>query len=207
MRAVSAVLVASVVCAAVPKPNWPSSFFAKFSEQNGNLTGSGYYALDLKFNGTGAQAIYRSDGTNNRCGLFHKDTPCLELAVGGQRYFAFPSLGKCCTCCSWANGCGPVGQKWVQGAAYEGEKVIGGEACDAFSIQGFQQNVLAQTKDGSKLCELDNGPLDRMTFDLSSFTQAPDPSLFALPAGGCATPCGGDAFPCNQKPPLGAFLL
>jgi hypothetical protein len=88
------VLLASTALAVDPTPKWPDSFFANFTETHlgpAKSNGTGWFALDLTYNGgKGAQAIFRSDGGNNRCGIFHKNTPCTELAVDGQRYFIFP---------------------------------------------------------------------------------------------------------------------
>ena len=88
-----------------PKPVWPSVFFANFSEQHVTVATDsdvGYYALDLGFDGgKGAQAIYRTNGTSTNCGGVHKNTPCTQLAVGGERYLVFPEKDDCCVCCSW----------------------------------------------------------------------------------------------------------
>ena len=178
-----------------PQPNWPSSFFANFTHEDfpkaGTSNGTGYYALDLGYdNGKGAQAIFRSDGTSTICGKFHANTPCTQLAVGGQRYLVFPELGECCTCCSWKQGCGPILPQWTKNARYEGRQTIDGTVCDAFSIRGLQVDHLMQTTDGEKLCELDNGGVDHMFFDLGTFTNTVDPALFALPTGGCSKRCG-----------------
>ena len=50
----------------------------------------GTYALDLGYtvgNHTGAEAIARSDGSANQCGNVRQNTSCVEVAVGGFRYF------------------------------------------------------------------------------------------------------------------------
>ena len=196
MKATTLVLVlATTALGADPKPNWPSAFFANFTENFARtgfaVNSTGYYALDLTANGgKGAQAIYRSDGTNTNCGVFHPNTPCVQLAVDKQRYLVFPELGECCTCCSWAQGCGPIIPAWAQNAKYVGRQDVNGEQCDAFAIQGYEMNHLLQTTDGSKLCELDNAGSDHMFFDLATFSNKVDPSLFALPAGGCSKKCG-----------------
>ena len=75
-------------------------------------------------------------------------------------------------------------------AIRRGQMTIDGTVCDAFSIRGLQVDHLMQTTDGEKLCELDNGGVDHMFFDLGTFTNTVDPALFALPTGGCSKRCG-----------------
>ena len=180
--------------AAAPEPFWPSVFFANFSEQHVTVATDsdiGFYALDLGFDGgKGAQAIYRTNGTSTNCGGVHKDTPCTQLAVGGERYLVFPEKDDCCVCCSWAEGCGPIVPAWTQGAKYKGRTEVNGVQCDDFEIDGFEPNRLLQTPDGKKLCELNNAMVDVMKFDLASWGNTVDPALFALPKAGCSRRCG-----------------
>jgi hypothetical protein len=181
---------------AVPRVHWPRAFFAKMDESwpqlphLGNNTGS--YALDLAYSGApphvGAEAIARSDGTGSQCANVHPNTPCTEVAKGGQRYFIFPALGTCCRCCSWANGCGPVEASWAANATLVGARSIGGRTCDDFKIMGYSENHVYQAQDASaQLCGLDNGGWDVMLYRNTS--AAVPPALFDVPAG-CAESCG-----------------
>ena len=114
---------------AVPTARWPIAFVANFSESNGNVSDRGYFALDLRVNnGTafiGAEAVHRADGSNNRCGMFHKETPCTELATGGLRLNSpFRTVSLATTkskswvprCCAWgltcADGAFGAGQRY-----------------------------------------------------------------------------------------------
>jgi hypothetical protein len=125
------------------------------------------------------------------CPCLRPCNSCIEIARDGQRYFVFPELKKCCRCCSWSAGCGPVEQPWTTNAVYKGRKSIKGEECDNFQIQGYSENHLYQTLDGKRLCELDNGGWDYFFFEKSSFSNNVDPSFFDLPAdAGCDEPCG-----------------
>jgi hypothetical protein len=184
-----------------PKPFWPKKFFANFTETfpPTSATGSGYYALDLSYRSTptspyqGAQAIYRTntDGYGDTtCGSFHNNTPCVQLAVNGERYLHFPELTECCTCCSWKDGCGPISQGWTSNAVYAGQKKVNGVMCDDFSIQGGQTNHLLQTLDASKLCEVDNTDTDHIVFDIPTFNETVNPLYFQIPDYGCSKSCG-----------------
>ena len=180
---------------AAPQPSWPNSFISNFTENfkadSFSKNSTGFYALDLGFDGgKGAQLIYRSDGTNTNCGQFHPGAACTQLAVNEQRYLIFPELNTCCTCCSWKDGCGPIVPGWTSDAKYVGQKSINGETCDDFLIQGFEANHLLQTTDGTRLCELDNAGSDHMFFSRVGYSTKVDPSVFALPAGGCSERCG-----------------
>eukprot|EP00746_Dinoflagellata_sp_MGD_P141145 gnl/MRDRNA2_/MRDRNA2_74307_c0_seq1.p1 gnl/MRDRNA2_/MRDRNA2_74307_c0~~gnl/MRDRNA2_/MRDRNA2_74307_c0_seq1.p1 ORF type:complete len:238 (+),score=26.24 gnl/MRDRNA2_/MRDRNA2_74307_c0_seq1:66-779(+) len=177
-----------------PQAVWPPVFFANFTETfvKDGRNSTGYYALDLTFNGSkGAQAIYRSDGTDaETCGFVHQNTPCIQLALDGQRYLIFPEKNDCCICCSWAQGCGPIGTQWTNGALYKGRQTVNGVQCDDFEIDGGQANRLMQTTDGKKICEVNQGMTDRMVFDLDSFVTSVDPMLFAMPEVTCSRQCG-----------------
>jgi len=188
-----------VQATATPTPNWPSVFSAKFEETfSGSATPGieGYYALDMSFKDpatgiVGAQLIRRGNGTQDGiCSTLIKNDECTDLAVGGQRYIY--GGGKCCRCCSWEHGCGPIKSSWVDNATYAGQRVVKGQTCDSFKIQGFESNHLLQlAADPKVLCELDNADVDFLTFDTDTFTTKPPPwSLFAKPSAACDTYCG-----------------
>ena len=137
------------------------------------------------------QVIYRGAGTQDGvCKALLPNSDCTQLAVGGQRYLF--GGGKCCRCCSWDNGCGPVKPSWVDSAKYVGQRLIEGALCDGFQIQGFESNHLFQlANDSSTLCELDNADTDLLTFDRQTFSRAaPAASSFAMPDQDCSSYCG-----------------
>jgi len=200
---------ASVSAASAPAPvaHWPDAFFANFSEHlnssflfpnsshGANFTA--YYALDLSYKGkdghVGASAVYRSDGKTalKICHAFHPNTACIQMKVSGHLYLVYPEINECCRCCSWEHGCGPLKRNWTAPAVYMGRRNISGLQCDKFSVAGEieAENYLAQTTDGKHLCELDNGGIDQMYFDQTSWLDSVDPGLFDLPAG-CDAHCG-----------------
>ena len=184
-----------------PVAHWPETFFANFCESLNSSTHdenfTAYYALDLSYQGkngnVGASAVYRSDGKTalKICEAFHPNTACIQLAVSGHRYLVFPDIEKCCRCCSWEHGCGPLMQNWTAPAVYMGRRNVSGLSCDKFSIAGEveKENYLAQTTDGKQLCELDNGGLDQMYFNQTTWLNHVNPRLFDLPAE-CESHCG-----------------
>ena len=56
-------------------------------------------------------------------------------------------------------------------------------------LQGNTPNYMAQTEDGGKLCELNNGGFEDYQFDLGTFTLKPPASLFQLPKQDCSNRC------------------
>eukprot|EP01012_Entosiphon_sulcatum_P007616 TRINITY_DN1391_c0_g1_i1.p3 TRINITY_DN1391_c0_g1~~TRINITY_DN1391_c0_g1_i1.p3 ORF type:complete len:212 (+),score=29.94 TRINITY_DN1391_c0_g1_i1:31-666(+) len=180
-----------------PKPTWGPTFFARFDESLGkegqphpNFTTVGYYALDLTFKG-GSQTIYRRDGTGDAsCGAYHPNEPCLQVATQGNRYLVWPRLdNKCCICCSFAEGCGPIGSQWVSNATFRGVERVGGSQCNAWTIQGFQTNWLKQRVGSNVICEVTSGSHDNMTFVQNTWNTEVDPSHFDIPPN-CNQRCG-----------------
>jgi len=178
------------LAAAAPTAKWPHAFLANFTETS-SLSGiskmtTGYYAFDVEH----GEAIYRVDGSGSFPSFVCKDkTPSLDIAVKGQRFMYFPEKGDCCTCCSYQDGCGPLVPSWVQNATYEGTVTIDGVSCDKFLIQGNSPNYMAQTNNGQKVCELNNGGANIFDFVLGTFTLKPSPDLFVLPDMDCSKRC------------------
>jgi hypothetical protein len=217
MAVACSLALAASVGASAPVAWWPSQFVSNFTETylDGG-TGSGFWALDMQHAGGAAQAILRSDGSHTSCGYLHKNTPCVELAVGGVMYIDYPELGECCSCCTYDEGCGPIEPKWTENAVYQGRVEVEGTQCDNFTIQGVEarpnwllQTVSANrtaTNDGSEgqdgsmqICEVNNGGHEDMVFDRASFSRVVDPAAFRLPAYGCEKQCGAAPQPYDCK--------
>jgi hypothetical protein len=65
------------------------------------------------------------DGTRDHlCSGYYNKTPCTMLTTKGWKWLVWPQIQKCCKCCSYANGCGPLSPSWVSNASgrtrYEG---------------------------------------------------------------------------------------
>jgi hypothetical protein len=199
---VSIIFVGVLATGPPDKPTWPTNFFCQFEEYfkgGGGQSNPGAFVLDLDYidNATGikgAQAILRNDGTaDESCNAVNPGPKCVTLAVGGQRYLSFESGAPlCCRCCSWKNGCGPLIPKWTENATFAGTKIVRGEVCNSFKIQGFSTNYLHVRASDGQICELDNGMTDFMEFIPPSYKPL-GPSLakdlFKVP-GGCDTWCG-----------------
>ena len=129
----STCLVLALEAQAVPlaSPKWPTSFFTEFNES----WRSGVYAVDLNHVDsvtgiTGAELSVHSFGHQDPvCSALRPNTPCTQVAVGGQRYIVWAAspVDQCCRCCSWAEGCGPT--LMVQNATYEGQRAVDGQVC------------------------------------------------------------------------------
>ena len=90
-----------------PAAVWPTSFFAGFESLSKNTSG-------LFMVNSSAEMLMLMDGTRDHlCSAFHNNTACSMLTTDGWKYLIWPELGKCCKCCSYANGCGPLLPKWV----------------------------------------------------------------------------------------------
>lgn len=141
--------------------------------------------------------IFRGDGAlDPTCQAVNPGPKCNHLVVGGQRYLNFESGSPtCCRCCSWKDGCGPVLPEWTANASYVGTKVVRGELCYSYLIQGFQANHLHVRASDGQLCELDNADMDFFEFVPASYEpfvpHSQQKDLFQVPKGiGCDTWCG-----------------
>ena len=71
--------------------------------------------------------------------------PCVEVTTGGQHWLTWPSKAECCSCCSFAQGCGPMKQDWVSAnGQYEGAVDYDGVRADKWNVQGNEMNVWMQ---------------------------------------------------------------
>mmetsp|Transcript_18156 Transcript_18156/g.34090 ORF Transcript_18156/g.34090 Transcript_18156/m.34090 type:complete len:224 (+) Transcript_18156:92-763(+) len=153
-----------VTLAESPVPKWPAAFEAWYSSDDKNTTG--YYASDTR-PGVGASRITFADGSRDHlCSVYHSNTSCEQLTVGGFRYLYFPKASDCCTCCTYARGSyqcgGPVGPKWVNNATgnleYHGIEEILGRRCHKWNIRGmfgWHPNFYFQDVDSGLPCGID----------------------------------------------------
>ena len=47
-----------------------------------------------------------------------ENTPCTQIATGGERYLYFPEKNDCCSCCTFESGCSPVSADWLTNATF-----------------------------------------------------------------------------------------
>lgn len=111
------------------QPLFPHTFQASYVSPVDAKNTSGVYALGTDKFGKAAQITTFEDGTRDHlCQFFFNATACVQLMTKGWRYMYWPKLQKCCKCCSFANGCGPLDPKWVQNQSgniiYEGLSTV-----------------------------------------------------------------------------------
>ena len=186
-----------------PKPVWPRAFRVAFNETTGlpiiggSTSGVMYYDADQ-----GSERIDRANGHVDRyCGSVHPfklDTPCTHVATAGRRFLLFPALhgaDACCSCCTFADGCGPVRADWLRNATYVPPRARrgAGEAC--WKVEGLQDNFFCQAAGSRAPLRIVQGggsTLDDQEFDAASFVEGGvDPAAFAVPDGCAERKCGG----------------
>ena len=178
-----------------PRPYWPDALTISFNETTSipllsdTTTGVLYY--DSSRN---AERVDRAEGRGDRyCGSVHplKHTPCTHVAVNGMRYLIFPELKTCCSCCSFAAGCGPLTPTWLNNATYVPPAAGSDSSIDCFNVHGLQNNIFCQYSGSHAPLRLSQGKIDDTYYDVSTFVEGhPDPSVFELPST-CTTKCGG----------------
>ena len=157
---------------------------------------SGVYTVDLNHDDsvtgiTGAELSVHSFGHQDPvCSALRPNTPCTQVAVGGQRYIVWAAspVDQCCRCCSWAEGCGPT--LMVQNATYEGQRAVDGQVCNSYRSK---LDHMLQRANDSQPCGI-----NRMVFDpLSYETPLTDQGVFAVPRELCG-PCNNASFTCGR---------
>jgi len=202
-RALGAAAAAAAACAAAPPPPpvLPPSFSVAFNETTWlfasyNFSGVWYYDF-----ANARQRIDRSTGAHDRfCGTVDAaDAPCTHLVVGGERWLVWPTLGKCCGCCSAAAGCGVVKPTWMReangtfaGTAPFASPTWAGSA-DSWEITGGQPNYWFTEAGTQTPVGFAQVPNDYQYFDPATYAVGPQPdSLFTLPSN-CAPSCNAGA--------------
>lgn len=69
-----------------------------------------------------------------------EDTTCVNIMVESGTYLYYPDAAKCCFMCSGAQGCGTVIPGWFANGTMDGVQEFGGELCNRWFLQGFQDN-------------------------------------------------------------------
>ena len=184
-----------------PPPVWPPAFSVNFSETTSdiiasyNTTGAWFYDF-----ANSRQRIDRASGKYDRfCGSVDSvDAPCSHLVTAaGVRYLVWPTLAKCCGCCTAAQGCGVVRPTWMrdangtwQGTAPFSSPVWRGSA-DSWEITGAQPNYWFVQAGLDTPVGFAQVPDDYQYFDPATYAVGPqDDALFALP-GYCTPTCSG----------------
>lgn len=179
-------------------PIWPNSFSINFTESTlgaGDTNGTWLYDYtNLR------QRLDRATGKFDRfCGsVDNRDAPCSHLVTDGIRYLIWPTLQKCCGCCTDADGCGIVKPTWMidskgtfSGTAPLQTPVWSGEA-DSWEITGNQPNYWFVISGQDTPVGFAQVPDDYQYFIPSSYL--PDAtfsdSLFSLPSY-CEPKCTG----------------
>jgi hypothetical protein len=206
--AVAAALAAAALlrraAAQRPPPVWPAAVSGNFSETTSdviasyNTTGAWYY----DYGAAGAQPRQRIDRATGKydrfCGSVDSvDAPCSHLVRDGVRYLVWPTLSKCCGCCTAAQGCGVVRPTWMrdsngtwQGTAPFKSSLWSGSA-DSWEITGAQPNYWFTISGGDVPVGFAQVPDDYQYFQPSTWAPGPqDDALFALPSY-CTPKCSG----------------
>ena len=180
---------------ATEEPVWPSRFTIDFNETtkvplvSGSTSGRQFYDFERN-----AERIDREDGYGDRyCGTvhFHVHTPCTHIAIDGMRYLVFPKLNKCCSCCSFQSGCGPLSPSWLKNATLVSNERYNDDSVLCWSVKGLQTNIFCQYKGERAPLEIKQGSTDDTLYDTLSFDEGQiSADTFDLP-GQCTNKCGG----------------
>ena len=109
----------------------PEFHLAAEETAGGTKMGLGY-TVSAKMN---SERVGRS-GNGGACASAYPKGPnaasCIEIATGGTRWLTWPELdNKCCNCCSFAQGCGPMKADWVSAnGKFLGQEMYNGVNAD-----------------------------------------------------------------------------
>jgi len=184
---------ASVGSGPVQAPQWPKAFSANYVSPKEAKDTVGLYAISQ----SGELVTFEDGSRDHLCRKYHSGTSCSILTTRGYKYLVYPKLEKCCKCCSYKNGCGPVGQKWLSNATGNMQYVdriqgAHGQWCDRWSVYGLSPNLnyYSQFVESGKPCEVDgwnwlDNPSqlarDTYVFDSATYSEEVSESTFDLP--------------------------
>ena len=168
-------------------PVWANKFSQSFNEEmKYPIIGKGHTKGQFYYNWLTKQ--YRVDRDNGKwdryCGSVYKftDTPCSHIVNEGRRYLYFPHKNYCCMCCTDKGGCGVLKPNWLEGAEYKGEETSEeGKLYKVYNQKGLQDNLVYFEKESGIMARIIQQPNDDQSFDVKSYTENVDDSVFELP--------------------------
>merc|ERR1711916_210565 len=172
-------LAAVAVVVAVDPPTWVP-FSADFNGTTKivfteHTTGTYWWSPECS-------VTYRANGKGDRyCGSEKplENTPCTQIATGGERYLYCPEKSDCCSCCTFESGCSPVSADWLTNATFDGEANVGGSECYEWNKMGLQKNLYYGLKSRPQVPVLINmEPNDEIQYSPASYNASVDPSSF-----------------------------
>mmetsp|Transcript_46415 Transcript_46415/g.110585 ORF Transcript_46415/g.110585 Transcript_46415/m.110585 type:complete len:236 (-) Transcript_46415:72-779(-) len=205
-------------------PHWPGTFMASFWSPGKRTKGVLAFGQDSA--GHAAEVIDLLDGSHDHlCSRFHNNTPCLILTADEWKWLAWPELKKCCKCCSFGNGCGPLASTWLTNSSgnifYEGKSTVvtpsGGLLCHKWKVIGLDpehpnyyfEHTGENGTEGMP-CEIDGynylfAPAqradDQYIFDPRTYWPSPDSQVFQVPSF-CAADSYCEGQVCDAPPDI-----
>jgi len=182
-------LLIGMLCLEGPSaPLWPETFSQDFvqGDSKAKIYQTGKLWYDSKNNRQ--RVDFSSSNFNILCEFFGRDinTSCSSIFVNKTMYVSLPQKGKCCKCCTEANGCSMLQRDWLKDYTYSGEATLSGQTFYKWSQ--YRESYYATEDEERVPRRLDN---DEFALDLIMNTYSKnkiEDSVFQL-ASNCNTPC------------------